>query len=151
MSDTKTQAPERILIRRKFAAPRARVFAAWTRPEEMCKWAGPNDVSVPEMQSDLRVGGKYRITMQMTDGERWAVGGVFKEVRAPERLSYTWRWEEDSPADEIETLITVEFHDLGQETELVFTHEKFASQESRDGHEGGWNSALDKLGDYLAA
>ena len=151
MNDTKAQAPPRLVIRRKLAAPRARVYAAWTQPEQMRQWAGPGDITVPEIESELRIGGSYRMTMQKPDGERLVVRGVYREVRAPERISYTWRWEEDSPADEVETLVTVEFHDLGDETELVLTHEEFASQESRNNHEGGWNASLDQLASFLNA
>ncbi len=115
----------------------------------MRHWAGPEGFTVPEVEQDPRVGGTYRMTMQQPDGERIVVYGVFREIRPPERVSYTWRWEEDTPEDEVETLVTVEFHDRGEETELVLTHEQFASEESRAGHEGGWNSALDKLGAYL--
>lgn len=150
MNDTRTQAPGRLVIRRTFAAPRARVYAAWTEPDQMRRWAGPEGFSVPEMEQDPRVGGTYRMTMQQPDGERIAVYGVFREIQPPERISYTWRWEEDTPEAEIETLVTVEFHDRGNETELVLTHDLFASEESRAGHEGGWNSALDKLGRFLA-
>ena len=151
MNDTKTQAAPRLVIRRRFAAPRARVYAAWTQPEQMRQWAGPGSFTVPEMESDLRVGGAYRMTMQKPGGERMAVGGVYREVTEPERISYTWRWEEDSPAEEVDTLVTVEFRDLGDETELVLTHEQFASDESRANHEGGWDASLDNLAQFLAA
>ncbi len=150
MNDTRMQAPGRLVIRRTFAAPRARVYAAWTEPEQMRRWAGPEGFSVPEMEQDPRVGGTYRMTMQQPDGERISVRGVFREIEPPERISYTWRWEEDTPEAEIETLVTVEFHDRGAETELVLTHDRFVSEESRAGHEGGWNSALDELGRFLA-
>lgn len=150
MNDTRTQVPARLVIRRTFAAPRARVYAAWTEPDQMRRWAGPEGFSVPEMEQDPRVGGTYRMTMQQPDGERIHVRGVFREIRPPERVSYTWVWEEDTPEAETETLVTVEFHERGGETELVLTHEQLASEESRAGHEGGWNSALDELGRFLA-
>jgi uncharacterized protein YndB with AHSA1/START domain len=151
MNDTRTDAPTRLVIRRTFAAPRARVYAAFTEPEHMRRWAGPEGFTVPEAHFDARVGGKYSMTMQQPDGERIVVYGVFREVNPPERLSYTWRWEEDTPEEEVETLVTVEFHERGDQTELVLTQEQFASEESRAGHEGGWNSALGKLAAYLAA
>lgn len=149
MSDTKIKAPS-LVIRRTIAAPRARVFAAWTQPGQMRKWAGPGEITVPECECDPRVGGTYRITMQQANGERLVVRGVYREVREPERLSYTWGWEEDSPADEIETLVTVEFHDRDGKTDLVLTHEGFASEKSRDGHNAGWDGALEKLAKHVA-
>jgi len=148
MSDTKTT--PRLVIRRKLTAPRDRVWAAWTEPEQMRQWAGPGEITVPEVEQDARVGGSYRIVMLKPDGERSPVRGVFREIRKPERVSYTWIWEEDSPEQETETLVTVEFHDLGNETEVVLTQEGFASDESRDGHQEGWNGALDKLANFLS-
>jgi uncharacterized protein YndB with AHSA1/START domain len=151
MNDTKTQAPPRLVIRRTLAAPRARVYAAWTEPEQMRKWAGPGEITVPELESDLRVGGAYRMVMQKPDGERLAVRGTYREVRAPERLSYTFRWEEDSPEDEIDTLVTVEFYDLGEKTELVLTQERFRNEESRNNHALGWEASFDNLARIVEA
>lgn len=151
MPETDTQSPLKLVVRRTLPAPRERVFAAWTQPEQMRKWAGPGDVTAAEVESDFRVGGKYRIGMLRPDGETWYVGGVFREIREPGLVSYTWRWEEENAADEIDTLVTVEFNDRGQQTELVLTHEGFGSEESRNGHEGGWGQAIDKLGKLVAS
>ena len=122
-----------------------RVFDAWTNPELAMKFFGPGDVTVPEMEMDVRTGGTYRIVMVMPDGERMNVGGTYREVRAPERLSMTWRWEEDDPADEFDTLLTLDFNEVAGGTELVLTHEQLASVESRDRHADGWGKILDQL------
>ncbi len=94
---------------------------------------------------DVRPGGAYRITMPLVDGERMVVKGVYREVVARERLSMTWCWEEDDPADEHDTLLTLEFNDVNAGTELVLTHEQFVSIESRDRHEYGWALIVDQL------
>jgi uncharacterized protein YndB with AHSA1/START domain len=145
MANTNTQSPMKLVVRRTLPAKRERVFAAWTQADQMRKWAGPGEVKAAEVECDLRVGGKYRIGMLRPDGETWYVGGIYREIREPERISYTWRWEEENPADEFDTLVTVEFHERGEQTELVLTHEGFANEESRSGHEGGWGQAIDKL------
>jgi uncharacterized protein YndB with AHSA1/START domain len=134
-----------VTLRRSYKAPRERVFAAWTKPEIAATFLGPEDVTVPEIQMDVRTGGSYRITMLRPDGEPWIVTGVYREVVAPERLSMTWRWQEDDPADEYDSLVTLEFNELGGETEVVLTHAQLASVESRDRHEGGWSAILDQL------
>ena len=74
--------------------------------------------------------------------------GTYREVRAPERLVYTWAWESPSPFDG-ETVVTVEFIDRGDATEVVLTHELFSSEEARDEHEKGWNGVLDQLAKAL--
>jgi uncharacterized protein YndB with AHSA1/START domain len=73
------------------------------------------------------------------------VRGEYRDVQRPKRLSMTWRWEEDNPADEYDTLLTLEFLDRGGKTELVLTHEQFATAESRNNHKEGWTAILDQL------
>ncbi|HEY4433817.1 MAG TPA: SRPBCC domain-containing protein [Candidatus Cybelea sp.] len=149
MSNTRTPIAPALVLRRTYAAPRQRVFDAWTTPELAVKFLGPDGVTVPEVQMDVRTGGSYKIGMQMSDGERWYVGGTYREVRPPERIVMTWRWEEDKPEDEHESLLTLEFNERDGGTELVLTHERLASDESRDGHEKGWAAILEKLGTVL--
>lgn len=146
MSDTRTPvATPALVLRRTYAAPRQRVFDAWTKPELAVKFLGTGDTTVPEARMDVRTGGSYSIVMLKSDGERWNVGGAYREVRPPERLCMTWRWEEDNPEDEYDTLLTLEFNELDGGTELVLTHEQFASVDSRDRHEQGWTAIMEQL------
>ena len=135
-------------ITRTFAAPRERVFQAWTDPEELKKWWGPGDYTTPSAEVDLKVGGSYRFAMKPPDGEVFYLTGEYREVTAPEKLVYTWRWEgsEDQPE---ETLVTVEFRDRGEITEVVVTHEKFRDEEQCHLHEMGWNACLVRLPDLF--
>ncbi|HTD38831.1 MAG TPA: SRPBCC domain-containing protein [Candidatus Limnocylindrales bacterium] len=138
-----------LVLRRTYDAPRQRVFDAWTKPELTAKFLGPGDVTVSDIQMDARTGGTYRLVMVHSDGERMPVSGTYREVRAPERLSMTWRWEEDDPADEFDTLLTLDFNEVAGGTELVLTHEQLASVESRDRHAHGWGLILDQLAGAL--
>ncbi len=150
MNDTRTPAAvPALVLRRTYAAPRQHVFDAWTKPELAMRFLGPGDVTVPEVRMDVRTGGSYSIVMLMADGERMTVGGTYREVRAPERLSMTWRWEEDKPEDEYDSLLTLEFNELDGGTELVLTHEQFASVETRGRHEEGWTAIMEQLGATL--
>lgn len=149
MTETRTPVAPALILRRRYKASRERVFAAWTKPELAVKFLGPGDVSAPEIEMDVRTGGSYRIMMLKPDGEKLFVGGTYRDVRAPERLSMTWRWEEENPADEHDSLLTLEFNDLCGETELVLTHEQLASAESRDQHEHGWGLIMDQLASAL--
>ncbi|MBC5829616.1 MAG: SRPBCC domain-containing protein [Candidatus Eremiobacteraeota bacterium] len=149
MNQTQTPIVPRVVLRRTYTASRERVFAAWTQPDIAAKFLGPGDITIPEVQMDVRSDGSYRITMLKPDGERMVARGTYREVRPPERLSMTWRWEEDDPADEHESLLTLEFNDLGNETELVLTHDQFVSAESRDRHQHGWTIIVDQLAEIV--
>src|SRR3954470_9579625 len=134
----------KLKLERLIKAPRERVFAAWTDPEQIKKWFVPcekeGDVTTPSAKCDARIGGKYRIQTRKADGEYFTAAGTYREVNPPARLVFTWAWEKDgSEADfgELEpdeTLVSIDFLAKGNDTLLVFIHERFASEESRDRH-----------------
>jgi uncharacterized protein YndB with AHSA1/START domain len=150
MNHTQLSAAPKLTIRRTFAASRERVFAAWTDVDILRQWFPPEGRFI-DARWDPREGETYRINLLVPSGEQWAVGGVFSEVRAPERLAFTFRWEEDDPAQERDTFITVELLDKGSETEMIFTHEGFRDETSRDNHNGGWTLAFEGIERALAA
>ena len=134
-------APIALNLRRTFSAPPERVFRAWTEPQEMKQWWGPGEYSAPQVEVDLRVGGRFRIAMKPPEGELFYLGGEYREVVPPKRLVFTWQWE----GDPVETLVTLEFLDLGGMTELIVTHERFPDEEQCQRHREGWNATLEKL------
>ncbi len=134
-----------VVIRRVLSAPPERVYQAWTTPRLATEFICPADVTVEDVSLDVRVGGAYHIAMRVSNGEIWTVRGVYREVVPNSRLSMTWKWDEDDPSQEQETLLTVDLAPHGSGTELTLTHEQFKSEESRNNHEEGWNSMLDKM------
>jgi uncharacterized protein YndB with AHSA1/START domain len=139
-----------LVVRRTIKAPREKVFRAWTEPEELKKWFGPEGMECTSAEMDLRVGGSYRISIQDDKGETHDVGGVYREIRPPERLTFTWKWENMPELAGVETLVTLEFAAKGNETELTLTHEHFPSEKARDEHTGGWSTTFDCLEKFLA-
>ena len=115
----------------------------------MKRWFCPHEHWGVEVEVDPRAGGAFRIVMKDRDtGTDHIVRGTFREVRAPERLVFTWQWEAEQPAFH-ETLVTVEFRDLGGKTEVTLTHEALPTPESRESHVKGWNGCLERLGKVL--
>jgi uncharacterized protein YndB with AHSA1/START domain len=145
-----------LILRRVLNATPERAFQAWTAPEHIQQWMRPEPgMVVPLVTMDLRVGGKFRIQMKNPDGEYFTAVGEFREVKPPERLVYTWDWEKDGGGaqfGEVEgkpSLITVEFLRLGERTEFVMTHTRFATVQSRDSHAQGWSRAVESLAQFL--
>ncbi|HEX9842261.1 MAG TPA: SRPBCC domain-containing protein [bacterium] len=136
-----------LTVRRTYPAARERVFRAWTDPAALRAWSCPLGFTVAEVQVDLRVGGIYRVAMQPPDKSEPSVAfGTYREISPPERLVYTWQWEGGEMG---ETLVTVEFRDLGGETEVVLVHELFPAADVRDLHNEGWVSCLEHLAQAL--
>src|SRR5205814_27542 len=99
------------VMTRVFDAARALVFDAHTKPELVKRWLlGPPGWSMPVCEIDLRVGGKYRyVWRHNTKGTQMGMGGVYREIVAPERIVSTERFDEAwYPGEAVGTLLLVE-------------------------------------------
>jgi uncharacterized protein YndB with AHSA1/START domain len=107
---------------------------------------------------DIRTGGRY--LMEIHDpakGETYWGQGEYLEVKAPEKIVFTWSWKKEGPdglrtemhPGSPETQVTVEFFARGNSTEVVLTHGVFSSIKLRDEHDGGWNGCFDVLARIL--
>jgi glutathione S-transferase len=133
-------------------APRAKVFDAFTQEAMLRQWHCPRGMSVPHSHSDARAGGAWQLHMLARDGSRFVVGGVYREVKRPERLVYTWAWQgENSPLGGIETLVEVDFLERDGGTELRLRHSGFPAAAASDAHAAGWRSTLNRLVDTVDA
>jgi uncharacterized protein YndB with AHSA1/START domain len=134
-----------LTLEQEIPARPERVFAALTEPEQLRRWSAPEGLTVVDGDTDLRVGGGWRVVMAEPDGARHEAFGTYREIRAPERLVYTHAWRQGGGGSSAETVLTVELRPDGDGTRLLFTQAGFASPESRDGHREGWSSALGHL------
>ena len=143
-------ADEQVLITRTFDASRERVFKAWTNPDEVAAWYGPDHFDTPRerIHIDLRVGGRYELTMIQRDGgAEFAVGYEIIEVVEPELIVLR-----SDPIPEVgmhqPTITRVAFHDHGAKTRITLCDGPYPHG---GGHaETGWNTALDKLAAVVA-
>ena len=146
MGQSKVITENTLQVRRTFSVSREELFKAWTEPEELKKWFGPDETcQIPIAEIDLRVEGRYRIRIESNEGAVHQVTGIYREVKAPEKLVFTWFWEEGG-MDIEETLVTVEFQDAGESnTEVILTHQRFPNQEAVNNHRQGWQGSLNRL------
>jgi uncharacterized protein YndB with AHSA1/START domain len=136
-----------LTIRRRLKASPAKVFQAWTDPEQIRRWFGPAQTQVTLADFELKAGGRWQIIGTSPDGEEHHVSGMVREVVDNAKLVYTWAWRS---TPERESLVTVEFAPDGTGTMLTLTHAQFFDEPARERHTQGWNGALDKLERYLA-
>lgn len=144
MTDLSPPLETMLQINRIFNAPRDKVFRAWTEPEALKQWWGPAGISTPLVEIDLRVGGRYRFGMQFPDQPMFYVNGAYLEVQPPEKLVFTWRWEQPD-MDFGESRVTVEFYQRGAATEVILTHDGFPAAEICQHHRQGWDEFMEKL------
>jgi uncharacterized protein YndB with AHSA1/START domain len=130
-----------LTIKRRFKAPPAKVYAAWTDPAVIARWFGPQGTERIEAQTDLRVGGRYHIAAIMA-GDRHDVLGVYREIVPNEKLVFTWAWKS---TPERKSLVTVTFKPDGDGTIMTLLHEQFFDEDARNRHNQGWTGAIDKM------
>ncbi len=125
------------------------MFGAFSAPEELAKWWGPEGFTIPRLEFDPRVGGRYRIEMQPPEGDPFYLAGEFREVDPPARLAYTFIYEAPDP-DDVENLVELSFRQLGESTEVVLTQHPFKTEARRELHADGWADSFDKLEQFVA-
>ena len=131
-----------LTIKKRLSAPASLVYAAWTDPEMLLHWFGPDNCTVFHAEADVRIGGRFRVRMKATDGEIHDVSGEYLVVVPDERLEFTWAW---ITMPERASRVTVTLKPDGDGTILTLFHEQFADEAARAGHEYGWTEALGKL------
>jgi uncharacterized protein YndB with AHSA1/START domain len=141
-------ADQEVLITRIFDAPREQVFRAWTDPDEVAAWYGPEQMDTPREQIniDLRVGGRYELTMVQRGGDReFTIGYEIVELLEPELLVLR---SDPMPGRHEATIVRVEFHDHGAKTRMTLSDGPYPGGA---GHAAaGYEATFDKLAAHLA-
>jgi uncharacterized protein YndB with AHSA1/START domain len=150
-----TRGEREIVMTREFNAPRRLLFDAFTKPEMVRQWLlGPPGWSMPVCEIDLKVGGKYRyVWRQDSDGTEMGMGGVYREIVAPERLVSTEKFDEAwYPGEAVGTIVLSEQSGKTTVTQTIL----YESREARDailktGMEKGLAASYERLADTLAS
>ena len=144
-----TSTDRELVVSRLIDAPRALVFRAWTQPEHIARWWGPQGYTTIFCDMDVCIGGRYRFGMRSPEGtEHWKVG-FFREITEPERVVFTFAWEAPDGTLGHELLTTVTFTDQDGKTLLTLRQAVFETTEGRDDHRRGWTSCLERFAEYM--
>lgn len=140
-----------VKLQRVVGASAERVYRAWTDPEQIKKWFGCEYVTNIEVSQDLVVGGAYEVRMTTsTDDGVITINGEYREIVPNKKLVYTWN--SDSPEYPArDTLVSVQFNQRDNGTEIVVEHTNFALEKSVEGHSIGWTASFNKISEMLEA
>lgn len=142
-----TSALDAVRVARVVPTSPERAFRAWTTPDDVKQWfARYEGFEVPNVDIDLRVGGNYRIEIAGS-GVTAAVVGTYQEISPPDRLAFTWGWEDEliDGMKNGETFVVVEFRASDGGTKVTITHERLRTVEAVSFHEWGWTDCLERL------
>lgn len=152
MSDTEnnTTAGRELVLSRHIAAPREKVYRAWTDPELVVQWFTPPPYVTIRAELDVRPGGSSLIVMRSPEGVEIPNPGVYLEVIPNEKLvvtdAYTKAWE-PSAKPFLTIHLTFEDEDGGTRYTARALHWSVADKEAHEkmGFHEGWGIATDQL------
>lgn len=135
-----------VSISKNINASIEKVFDAWLDPAMLTQFILPAPgMPQPEVENDAREGGRFTIIMQVGDN-KIPHSGTYLAIKRPQHLTFSW----ESPFSVDGSQVDIKFSAIDKQTTRVdLTHIKFADEESRDNHKGGWSAILDKLDDVL--
>jgi uncharacterized protein YndB with AHSA1/START domain len=137
-----------IVVKKTFGVSRERLFEAWCRPELLAQWFFPAPGWRAEVTAELRAQGPWRVVMYDPAGGAHVQEGIYREIEPSSRLVFTWTCNDLGVAHSV---VTLELHERGAQTELVLTHELPDDPKVLREHEGGWNGCLGNLAAFLDA
>jgi uncharacterized protein YndB with AHSA1/START domain len=160
---TDNNSPDAVVMERTFDAPVQVIWQMWTDPEHFKAWYGPDGVTIPVADMDVRVGGTRLVGMEMQSPsgpmQMWFTG-EYREVIENKRLVYTEAISDENgnaspPPDSAvaeshptTTEVRVELEDIGGRTKMVLTHLGIPADSPGA---AGWTMALNKLAAHLQA
>jgi uncharacterized protein YndB with AHSA1/START domain len=138
-----------VRIERTFDAPAEDVFDAWTNVEVIKRWFRPaSGWQEPSAEVDLRVGGKVRVVMRDPDGQPVEARGEYTLIERPNRLAFTWTFDDD-PSNQ--QMIELEFTEQDGVTTVLFVNSDISEERRRDQQYDGWSTCFDEMERVLAS
>lgn len=151
MTETGDIEKRTLTIKRTFDAPRQLAWDAWTQPGHIANWWGPPGMKVNIKAHDFRVGGEWKYTMDMPDGNEFITFGVYSRIVEPELLETSANF---IPMTE-GVIMIAQFLEAGDKTEFVFKvihpTEEYCRQQEDMGFFNGWGSSFKRLNEYLSS
>ena len=150
MSKTNETNNRTVTLKRTFNAPIKLVWEAWTQPEHIVQWWGPKGMDIKVIEHDFRVGGKWKYTMEMPDGNEFITDGVYSVIVELEKIFSSANFKPMTEGVEIQAL----FEENGDKTNFTFNvvhaTEEYRIQQEKMGIMNGWGSVFDGLETFVS-
>lgn len=142
MSETNNKT---VSLKRTFNAPIALVWEVWTQPEHIAQWWSPKGMETKVEEHDFKVGGKWRYTMEMPDGNLFIADGVYTEIVELEKIISSANFKPMTEGVEIQAI----FEEDGDKTNFTFNvvhpTEEYRIQQEKMGIMNGWGAVFERL------
>ncbi len=138
-----------VTIERVFNVPISLVWEAWTQPEHIAVWWSPRGMETKVIEHDFRVGGNWKYTMEMPDGNEFIADGVYSVILKLKEIRSSANFKPMTEGVEIQAL----FEENGDKTNFTFniihSTEEYRIQQEKMGILNGWGSVFERLEEHL--
>lgn len=145
MENENDLAKRTLTIRKTLDAPVELVWEAWTQTEHIVKWWAPNGMNVKVVKHQFKVGGEWKYTMLMPDGNEFISEGVYSEIVQLKKIITSANFRPMTEGVEMRSL----FEKDGDKTHFTFSvvhpTEEYKLQQEKMGFYNGWGSAFNRL------
>jgi uncharacterized protein YndB with AHSA1/START domain len=145
---------EPVIVEGLFRAAPARVFRAFTEPNEVRCWFVPKSGSLVSAEIDLQVGGRWCFIIEKTEEKQIHFEGEYLAIEVPNRLEFSWRHVQEFADGRREATdsskVSVTFTEAGKATEVKLSHEAIKTEDARRGVGGGWDGCFGRLAELVS-
>ncbi len=140
-----------LTIKKLFNVPIELVWEAWTQPSHIALWWGPKGMEVNVLEHDFKVGGKWKYSMPMPDGNEFISEGIYSSIVHHEKIISSADFKPMTEGVEIQALFKKEGDQTHFTFNVVHPTEEYCKQQEKMGFYNGWGSVFDGLGSYLTS
>lgn len=138
-----------LTIEKTFDAPLQLVWNAWTQSEHILKWWAPKGMDVEVIEHDFKVGGKWKYSMQMPDGNAFVSEGTYKEIVELQKIITSADFKPMTEGVELQAYFEAEGANTKFTFSVVHATPEYCKQQEEMGFYNGWGSALERLESLL--
>jgi uncharacterized protein YndB with AHSA1/START domain len=145
MSNQNDAKSRTLTINKVFNAPVELVWEAWIKPEHILQWWAPPGMKINLEEHDFKVGGKWKYSMPMPNGQEFVSEGTYLEIVAFKKIVTTADFKPMTEGVEMHTFFEADGDKTNFTFSVVHATEDYAKAQEKMGFYNGWGSALNRL------
>ncbi|HKJ79218.1 MAG TPA: SRPBCC domain-containing protein [Prolixibacteraceae bacterium] len=138
-----------ITLKRTFNAPIKLVWEAWTKSEHIAQWWSPKGITTKVIEHNFKVGGKWKYSMPMPNGQEFIAEGEYLEIVEFEKIVSAANFRPMTEGVEIQAMFSADGNKTDFTFNVVHPTETYKIQQEKMGIMNGWGSVFDRLSELL--
>lgn len=138
-----------LTIEKTFTAPLELVWKAWTESEQIVKWWAPTGMNITVLAHEFKVGGSWKYSMPMPDGNEFISEGTYKEIVAMEKIITSADFKPMTVGVELQAYFKADGETTKFTFKVIHETEEYCKQQEEMGFYNGWGSAFERLSAFV--